>query len=324
MHQSCSLLLDHPRGRSAQTTLPRMSDVSVERDIAAPPEKVWALISDVTRMGEWSPEARDGEWIKGATAPAVDARFKGRNARGRVRGRPIVASPNASRGARSRSRCTPVRSQFPTGPTSSRRPPPAVMWWRAGRTPAARSSHFLGRMITGVTRPHEPQPRRHGTDARRLGRRRRVTADVAPRGHRDGHRRALQELAQRAEQRGNRSLAGGVAHEPDAPRLAGELAEPAADLDAVLSSKRLRSAASSAPSGNHADVSCGSRAPRCDQREAQLGERGLQRGADGPVAGPHRRAALVEHRAEPGVQRHDHPDRRGVVVLRARCPRSRR
>jgi uncharacterized protein YndB with AHSA1/START domain len=29
-----------------------MSDVSVERDIAAPPEKVWTLISDITRMGD--------------------------------------------------------------------------------------------------------------------------------------------------------------------------------------------------------------------------------------------------------------------------------
>src|SRR6476646_6149115 len=60
-----------------------MSDVSVKRDSTAPPGKVWALISDITRMGEWSPEARGGEWIKGATAPAVGARFKGRNARGK-------------------------------------------------------------------------------------------------------------------------------------------------------------------------------------------------------------------------------------------------
>jgi uncharacterized protein YndB with AHSA1/START domain len=60
-----------------------MSDVSVEREISAPPDKVWSLVSDITRMGEWSPEARDGEWIKGATGPAVGARFKGRNARGK-------------------------------------------------------------------------------------------------------------------------------------------------------------------------------------------------------------------------------------------------
>jgi Polyketide cyclase / dehydrase and lipid transport. len=60
-----------------------MNDVTVERDIAAPAEKVWGLISDITRMGEWSPEARGGAWVKGASAPAVGARFKGKNARGK-------------------------------------------------------------------------------------------------------------------------------------------------------------------------------------------------------------------------------------------------
>ena len=60
-----------------------MTDVTVERDIAAPPEKVWALISDVTRMGEWSPENTGGAWVKGATGPAVGARFKGTNANGK-------------------------------------------------------------------------------------------------------------------------------------------------------------------------------------------------------------------------------------------------
>ena len=60
-----------------------MTDVTVERDIAAPAEKVWDLISDITRMGEWSPEARGGAWVKGATEPAVGARFKGKNARGK-------------------------------------------------------------------------------------------------------------------------------------------------------------------------------------------------------------------------------------------------
>ena len=32
--------------------------VSVSREVAAPPEEVFALVSDLTRMGEWAPEAQ--------------------------------------------------------------------------------------------------------------------------------------------------------------------------------------------------------------------------------------------------------------------------
>jgi uncharacterized protein YndB with AHSA1/START domain len=46
--------------------------------IDAPPEAVWALIADITRMGEWSPECRGGEWLDGG-GPDVGARFKGSN-----------------------------------------------------------------------------------------------------------------------------------------------------------------------------------------------------------------------------------------------------
>jgi len=53
--------------------------------INAPPEKVYAMITDVTRMGEWSPETYKCEWIEGASGPAVGARFKGSNKRGIVR-----------------------------------------------------------------------------------------------------------------------------------------------------------------------------------------------------------------------------------------------
>ncbi len=50
--------------------------------VDAPPEVVYALVTDVTRMGEWSPETVKCEWIDGATGPAVGARFKGTNKRG--------------------------------------------------------------------------------------------------------------------------------------------------------------------------------------------------------------------------------------------------
>jgi len=55
--------------------------------IAASPETVFALVSDVTRIGEFSPETFEGEWLDGADGPAVGARFRGhvkRNERGPV------------------------------------------------------------------------------------------------------------------------------------------------------------------------------------------------------------------------------------------------
>ena len=55
------------------------AQVTVSRPIAAPPEQVWELVADVTRMGEWSPETTGCEWTGGATQPAVGARFRGSN-----------------------------------------------------------------------------------------------------------------------------------------------------------------------------------------------------------------------------------------------------
>lgn len=57
-----------------------MGQASVHVD--APPETVWAAVSDVTRMGEWSPECTGGEWLDGATGPRAGARFKGTNRSG--------------------------------------------------------------------------------------------------------------------------------------------------------------------------------------------------------------------------------------------------
>jgi uncharacterized protein YndB with AHSA1/START domain len=56
--------------------------LEVSRKIAAPPDVVWAAVSDVTRMGEWSPECHSCEWQDGATGPAVGAVFAGHNRNG--------------------------------------------------------------------------------------------------------------------------------------------------------------------------------------------------------------------------------------------------
>jgi hypothetical protein len=50
--------------------------------VAAEPQDVYRLISDITRMGEWSPENTGGHWLRGAAGPAVGATFKGNNRHG--------------------------------------------------------------------------------------------------------------------------------------------------------------------------------------------------------------------------------------------------
>src|SRR5258708_4255066 len=58
---------------------------SVTVHMAAPPEKIWDLVSDVTKIGRYSPETFEGEWLDGAAGPAVGAKFRGhvkRNGRG--------------------------------------------------------------------------------------------------------------------------------------------------------------------------------------------------------------------------------------------------
>jgi len=68
-------------------------------EIAATPEQVYAVVSDLSRIGEFSPECRGIEWLDGATGPSAGARFVGRNRSGPMRwsrhGR--VVSAEASR-----------------------------------------------------------------------------------------------------------------------------------------------------------------------------------------------------------------------------------
>ena len=62
-----------------------MADISVTRDIAASNADLWSLITDLPRMAEWSTENTGGRWAKGATGPALGAKFKGTNANGAKR-----------------------------------------------------------------------------------------------------------------------------------------------------------------------------------------------------------------------------------------------
>jgi len=53
--------------------------------INATPDRLYQMIADLPRMGEWSPECQAVEWVDGATGPAKGARFVGHN-RGGPRG----------------------------------------------------------------------------------------------------------------------------------------------------------------------------------------------------------------------------------------------
>ena len=50
---------------------------SVTVHMNASPEQIWELVSDVTKIGRYSPETFEAEWLDGATGPAAGARFRG-------------------------------------------------------------------------------------------------------------------------------------------------------------------------------------------------------------------------------------------------------
>jgi len=67
-------------------------------DIAAPPAVVYDVLSDVTRMGERSPECYRCVWIGDSAGPEVDARFKGFNRLGPIRWSTTCVVTKAERG----------------------------------------------------------------------------------------------------------------------------------------------------------------------------------------------------------------------------------
>lgn len=71
--------------------------VEVSRDIAATPQAIYAAISDVTRMGEWSDECVGCSWRDGSVGAVVGAKFDGHNRNGErewtSQGKVIEADP---------------------------------------------------------------------------------------------------------------------------------------------------------------------------------------------------------------------------------------
>ncbi len=77
-----------------------VEQVTVTREIGASAEQVWAMVSDVTRMGEWSPENQGGEWRGGATGPLPGATFVGTNRNGKKKWTTVATVVDADPGRR--------------------------------------------------------------------------------------------------------------------------------------------------------------------------------------------------------------------------------
>jgi uncharacterized protein YndB with AHSA1/START domain len=72
--------------------------VEVSRVIVASPERLYELVSDLSQMAKWSPENTGGAWVKGASGPAVGAKFKGTNRKGKMKWKTIATVVTAEPG----------------------------------------------------------------------------------------------------------------------------------------------------------------------------------------------------------------------------------
>jgi hypothetical protein len=61
----------------------KADEVSLHVD--APAEQLYDMVTDIARMGDWSPENTGGRWMGGATGPALGAKFLGWNKHGLIR-----------------------------------------------------------------------------------------------------------------------------------------------------------------------------------------------------------------------------------------------
>jgi uncharacterized protein YndB with AHSA1/START domain len=128
-----------------------VDQVSVSQEIGAPAEQVWAMVSDVTRMGEWSSETEGATWLGGATGPQPGARFRGMNRNGKKKWKTVAVVVDAELGHLFSFRVTAAglkvaqwRYEFETTPTGCR----VTESWTDQRGRIAKS---LGKPVSGVT-----------------------------------------------------------------------------------------------------------------------------------------------------------------------------
>ncbi len=122
------------------------------------------MVSDLTRMGEWSPESEGATWRRGATGPEVGAKFRGANRNGKKRwrttGRIVESQPGSLFVFRTTAGGLPIaewRYEFEATTGGCQ----VTETWidRRGRIATA-----LGKPVSGVADRADAQPRHDGAD----------------------------------------------------------------------------------------------------------------------------------------------------------------
>jgi hypothetical protein len=62
----------------SETATSKAPSCSATVEIDAPADRLFAMVSDISRMGEYSPENAGGTWLKGADGPSLGAHFRGK------------------------------------------------------------------------------------------------------------------------------------------------------------------------------------------------------------------------------------------------------
>jgi Polyketide cyclase / dehydrase and lipid transport len=91
-------MTEHPSPNRSSRWWLRQDSQSVV--IEAPAGRIYQLVANLPRMGDWSPECRQVEWLAGSTGPAEGATFIGHNQGGPLglmkwsrRGHVLTADP---------------------------------------------------------------------------------------------------------------------------------------------------------------------------------------------------------------------------------------